>query len=85
MKVCVYSVRDLINGYGQPFTSSNDAAATRDFKLALSRKDSLLYVSCEDFDLMRIGEFDDETGMLEPCAPTIIAKGYVLAKEFENA
>lgn len=84
MIVNVYSVRDLINGYGQPFTASNDAAATRDFKLAISRKDSILFVSCEDFDLMRIGEFDDELGVLCPCAPTIIAKGYSIAKEVSH-
>ena len=83
--VKIYSVRDQYTGYGQPFTHQNDACAIRDFRLAVSRKDSVLFSSAKDYDLMRIGQFDDETGTIIPETPVIVASGISVAKEFVDA
>lgn len=82
MTVNLYSVRDIHSGFGQVFTAQNDAVAIREFRLAISRKDNVMFTSCNDFDLMRLGSFDADLGSIEPCAPTIIANGYSIAKEF---
>lgn len=82
MTVNLYSVRDLHSGFGQVFTAQNDAVAIREFRLAISRKDNVMFTSCNDFDLMRLGSFDADLGSIEPCSPRIIANGYSIAKEF---
>ncbi len=83
--VKIYSVRDQFTGYGQLFTHQNDACAIRDFRLAVSRKDSVLFSSAKDYDLMRVGQFDEETGAIIPESPVIVASGLSVAKEFANA
>lgn len=82
--VNVYSVRDQYTGYGQLFTSSNDACAIREFRLALSNKDSILNSSAKDFDLMRVGSFDPETGVLIAEDPVIVISGLCVVKEIAN-
>ena len=83
--VNVYSVRDQYTGYGQLFTAQNDACAIRDFRLAVSNKESLLYSSAKDFDLMRLGTFDSELGCITAEAPVIVASGSSVVKEFADA
>lgn len=83
--VKIYSVRDQFTGFGQPFTHPNDSCAIRDFRLAVSRKDSVLFSSAKDYDLMRVGEFDDETGAIYPEVPVVVASGISVVKEFANA
>ncbi len=82
--VKIYCVRDQYTGYGQLFTSSNDAVAIRDFRLAISRKDSLMFASAKDFDLMCLGMFDPELGVISSEAPVIVASGASVVKEFES-
>lgn len=73
--VKIYSVRDQFTGYGQPFTAASDAVAIRDFRIACNKADSLLYASPKDFDLMCLGTFDSELGVICPEAPVIVASG----------
>ena len=82
--VNIYSVRDQFTGYGQLFTADNDAVALRDFRLAVSRKDTLLYASAKDFDLMKVGSFDPELGCVVGDAPVIVASGASVVKEFAD-
>lgn len=79
--VKIYSVRDQFTGYGQPFTASSDAVAIRDFRIACNKTDSLLYASPKDFDLMCLGSFDPELGVITPEAPVILASGVSCVKE----
>lgn len=82
--VKIYSVRDQYTGYGQPFTASSDAVATRDFRIACNKADSLLYASPKDFDLMCLGTFDPDLGVICPEAPVIVASGASCVKEGGN-
>lgn len=82
--VRLYSVRDQFTGYGQPFTAASDAVAIRDFRIACNKKDTLLYASPKDFDLMCLGSFDPELGVITTCAPVIVASGASCVKEPEN-
>lgn len=82
--VKIYCVRDQYLGYGQLFTAANDAVAIRDFRLAVSRKDSLMFASAKDFDLMCLGTFDPELGVISSEAPVIVASGASIVKEFES-
>lgn len=82
--VKIYSVRDQFTGYGQPFTAVSDAVAIRDFRIACTKKDSLLFASAKDFDLMCLGSFDSELGVISAEAPVIVASGASCVKEFES-
>ncbi len=82
--VKIYCVRDQYTGYGQLFTAVNDAVAIRDFRLAISRKDTLMFASAKDFDLMCLGTFDPELGLISSEAPVIVASGVSVVKEFES-
>lgn len=81
--VKIYCVRDQYTGYGQLFTAVNDAVAIRDFRLALSRKDSLMFSNAKDFDLMCLGTFDPELGVISSEAPVIVAAGSSIVKELD--
>lgn len=83
--VKIYSVRDQFTGYGQMFTASNDAVAIRDFRIACtSMNDSLIYKCPKDFDLMCLGTFDSELGVISSEAPVIVASGASFVKECEK-
>lgn len=62
MKRPVYAVRDLRAGrFGDPFASVNDAVAIRHFS------EQCCSVSARvrsDFELFRLGEVDDESGVI---------------------
>lgn len=80
----IYSVRDQFAGYGQPFTAVSDAVAIRDFRIACSNKDSLLFACPKDFDLMCLGMFDPDLGVISPEAPVIVASGASFVREIDN-
>lgn len=64
-----YSVRDSkVGTYGVPFFTHNDATAKRSFNQLASDPNSVVAHNPEDFSLHRIGEFDDESGVME-CLP----------------
>lgn len=58
----LYSVYDSkARAYGNPFVSVRQELAVRDFTTAVRDKDTNLSKYPEDFTLVEIGEFDDET------------------------
>lgn len=62
------SVLDLAaQQYGRPFFSVSDGSAVRGFVDEVNREDkqSLLFNHPDDFQLFKIGVFDDETGKVE--------------------
>ncbi len=80
----IYSIRDQFTGYANPFVSASDAVAIRDFRIACNHKDSILFASPKDFDLMRLGTFDSELGVLCPEAPVIVASGASCVREVDK-
>lgn len=63
MKYNVYSVRDVLNGFGSPICDFNDKTAIRNFRSAFRNGSS---VDPRDYDLFRIGSFDTDSGELIP-------------------
>lgn len=60
----VYSIRDRKSGlYGTPFFSVNDECATRDFKRICNSEVNEFIA--EDLELFYLGEFNNETGVVE--------------------
>lgn len=60
----IYAVRDVKSGYGSLLLEQNDAVAMRNFYNAFVDPKSVLHNNRKDFDLLRIGEFDNETGQI---------------------
>ncbi len=85
--VKIYAIRDQYTGYGQPFSCQSDAVAMRDFRIAVNvSKDSLMHSSPKDFDLMRLGEMDPETGVIVPeVVPVLVVSGFSVFKEDVDA
>jgi len=58
----LFSVYDSkARAYGNPFTAARQELAIRDFTTAVRDPDTQLHKFPEDFTLVEIGEFDDET------------------------
>lgn len=76
MKLKLYSMHDRkMNVYLTPFPSRGDVDAVRNVKtssLHPEMKNTPVGEHPEDFDLVCIGEFDDETGAISSCIPMII-------------
>lgn len=70
----IYSVRDVNVGFNQPFCDVNDDAAIRGFAYAVNNSDIMAFTP-KDFDLYRIGEFQNDTGMIESCLPELVIHG----------
>lgn len=69
MKYPVYSIRDAKTGFMTPTVDMNDVAAARNFEHAVMNSASLMNSHPGDYALYRIGEFDSESGKIEPCLP----------------
>lgn len=82
MQKSLFTIFDEISGvYCNPFISINDDTATRDFKYACTQDvTSDLYRHKQDFHLIRIGDYDDETGEIKNDR-TIICSGINLVRE----
>lgn len=76
MEVRIYSLRDVKSGYYMsPMYSPNDGSAMRDIFTNLSvplLRNVKLYP--EDFRLCRIGEFDDQTGVIKACEVVVVSE-----------
>lgn len=83
MLLNIYSIRDTFTGYGQIFLESSDPVAVRGFRFALSKKDSAMFTDPKDFDLMRLGTFDTETGVITPIPPVTVCSAVSIRKEFD--
>lgn len=62
----VYSIRDVKHCFLTPTFDYNDQTAIRNFRHAIVATDSIFNSSPEDFDLFKIGTFDNEKGILTP-------------------
>lgn len=62
----LFSVYDAkTEAYGPVLTHTSDGDAIRSYEMACNNKDSLLGVYPNDFTLMRIGTFDENSGVIE--------------------
>lgn len=69
----VYSLRDRKVGFLSPVLAANDDLAMRDLQNSLRRgTGTLIDTHPEDFSLYRIGEFNPDTGILDPVVPPIV-------------
>lgn len=73
MKLPVYCIRDNASGFLAPFTELNDAVALRNYKLLLSKPDTVYNFKSEDFSLYKIAVFDTDSGSIEVFPLEVIA------------
>ena len=83
MVLNIYSIRDTFTGYGQIFLEQSDPVAVRGFRFALSKKDSAMFTDPKDFDLMRIGTFDTETGTITSSPAVTVCSAASIRREFD--
>lgn len=66
MKMNVYSIKDVKVGYMQPFYQANNAVAIRAFTNAVNdEKVNNINQNADDMELWLLGQFNDETGVIE--------------------
>lgn len=61
-----------MGNYGKPIMSPNQAVLLRQLGDIIARKDSLFFEHPEDFQIFRIGEFDQKIGSIKPCDPQFV-------------
>lgn len=71
MKYGLYAIRDVKTGFMTPTMDVNDESAARNFYHAVQNSEGILYTFASDFSLFRIGEFDSESGQVEPLIPIV--------------
>lgn len=81
MKYVIVSVQDVLTGFLGVSPAQSEKIAMRDFARAVKDKSSLLFSNPQDYRLYKVGEFDSESGKLDPCEPTVICSGYDFVKE----
>lgn len=71
----VYSIYDKkVAAYGQPFFAANDGAAIRMVTLASQDRNSLLGTFPADYQLEKIGSWDESQGLLSGSKPGVVAQ-----------
>lgn len=76
------SVLDLAaRQYGRPFFTVSDGSAIRGFSDEVNHQDtqSILYMHPDDFQLFKLGVFDDSTGKVELQDPVMLVSGASVA------
>lgn len=84
MKLKVLVVRDIkANVYGQPFYAATTGAAIRNFgdQCLSGDPNNMLTKHPEDFELYKLGEYDDEHASFELHTPEQIAVGSSYVKQ----
>lgn len=71
----VYAIRDEKTGFLTPTVDQNDAAAMRNFAHACMNNQSLFFTHAADYSLMKIGEYDTDTGLISAVAPQPLISG----------
>lgn len=74
----IVSVRDsAAGGYGRPVIVASTGVAARSFSDEVNRggEDNAMNKHPSDFELYKIGEFDDVVGVVRSCEPLLLARG----------
>lgn len=73
VKQFLYAVHDIKAGnYYPPLVAANAMVAARDFQTRVREENSLLNKFPEDFDLVEVGVWDMETGIITPTQAPIV-------------
>lgn len=67
----VYVMRDVKTGFLTPSFDSNDQTAIRNFAHAVCQPSSVLTFQPKDFSLYKLGEYDMDSGFLNPAPQPI--------------
>lgn len=70
MNMNLYAVRDVKSTFMSPVVGSNDAQAMRAFRAGM-RSVPEFDVAPADFELFRIGVYDNESGLISPTIPPV--------------
>lgn len=79
MQYNIYSILDHKTGFINMTLDQNDETAKRNFAHACQVTDSLFYTHPDDYSLYCIGEFNTDSGIIEPVIPP---KNIVDARQF---
>lgn len=81
-----YSILDLVTGtYSQPFSAVNQQDAIRMVASTVMDKTSNLRVHHADYQLFKVGDFDDQSGTFIPDHKLVIkVSQVVMAMQEEN-
>lgn len=71
----LYSIRDLKTSFGVPYARINDSDAIRDFQRKCMSEDEVGRAFVADYQLFRVGYFDDSTGHLTDAEPEYLTAG----------
>lgn len=82
----VYSIRDSLSGFMNPTFEVNDAVAMRNFEHAVLSSDTLLHSHAKDYDLIKIGSFNSESGEVLPLVPfvTVVTGMSIIVSSLSN-
>lgn len=69
-----YSWRDIKSGYSAPMFEINDAVALRNFKFASSNESTIIGKNPTDFELIKVGDFNTDTGEFSNLERTVICE-----------
>lgn len=82
----MYSIYDAaVQAYCRPVSSEADGKAVREFGDLCRNKETPYGAHPEDYSLVRLGRFDDKTGVFHPEDPNVIAKGWELSPSSQLA
>jgi hypothetical protein len=85
MKQNGYSIKDAkANTFGTPYFAINDQVAVRSFQQAASDPNTTINKNPEDFNLYRIGSFDDASGEFNPEKQPQFITGAVINEKTET-
>lgn len=71
----IYCTYDKVSQtYANPWFQPNDIAAMRALRMEVNRADpqNVLYHNAKDFNLMRIGDYNPETGQIKGWEPQLV-------------
>lgn len=82
MELNVYSIRDKKTGlYATPFFNHHKANAVRMFKINVNQEGSMINSYPEDYTLLKVGVWNDETGKIEADDVQEVAAEAITLKE----
>lgn len=69
------AVRDgALNAFASIMTFQTVAQGVRSFADEVKRAESLMHAHPEDYELWRLGQYDEDTGEIHPCRPEMIVR-----------
>lgn len=79
----LYAIKDAKSTFMPCTVDVNDATAIRNFEHAVRQPDSILASHPNDFALFKVGEYDNESGVISPVFPPMLLcdAAQCLAKE----